>query len=441
MSMFLIKLKISTRMALAFGLIAFMIIAGTVTAEFTLAKLGRGWETYDARATAAKVREMTSLVDDTMVYLTVAAILAILIVAAIGFFLTSSITGPLAKAANYANRVAEGDLTANVDVRSNTEIGKLMQALRGMIAGLNRIVQDVRSGADSIAAASKEIASGNTDLSQRTEEQASGLEETASSIEELTATVKQNADNAEAANVLVREASAVASKGGEVVGRVVQTMGGINQSSQKIADIIGVVDSIAFQTNILALNAAVEAARAGEQGRGFAVVAGEVRSLAQRSAQAAKEIKALIGDSVKKVGDGTRLVDEAGATMQDIAARVEKVTAIIAEIAAASQEQRAGIEQVNHAIMQMDKVTQQNAALVEQSSAAAESMQMQAAKLADAVRTFRIHAGASPMPEAGTTPVPTPAPAKPDRRKTLPALKLALSLPHGSADHDGWRRF
>jgi len=263
------------------------------------------------------------------------------------------------------------------------------------------LVGKVRMGTDQITTASSEIASGNLDLSQRTEEQVSSLEETASSMEELTSTVRQNADNARQANQLAAGASEVAVKGGAVVGQVVQTMSSINASSKKIVDIISVIDGIAFQTNILALNAAVEAARAGEQGRGFAVVATEVRTLAQRSAAAAKEIKELISDSVSKVEDGTRLVDEAGATMDEIVSAVKCVTDIMSEISAASQEQSSGIEQVNQAVSQMDEVTQQNAALVEE-AAAAESMQDQAQALTQAVTIFKLssngaHAAATPV--------------------------------------------
>jgi len=256
--------------------------------------------------------------------------------------------------------------------------------------GLVKSVSQVRTGIDTIATASSQIAAGNLDLSSRTEEQASSLEETASSMEELTSTVKQNADNARQANQLAVSASGVAEKGGAVVSRVVDTMEDINASAKKIVDIIGVIDGIAFQTNILALNAAVEAARAGEQGRGFAVVASEVRNLAQRSAAAAKEIKTLIGDSVDKVELGSKLVEEAGVTMDEVVQSVRHVTDIMSEIMAASQEQSAGIEQVNQAIGQMDQVTQQNAALVEEAAAAAESLNEQAAKLAEAVSVFKL---------------------------------------------------
>jgi methyl-accepting chemotaxis protein len=259
-----------------------------------------------------------------------------------------------------------------------------------MNSSLVKIVGDVRTGTDSMASASSQIASGNLDLSSRTEEQASSLEETASSMEEMTSTVKQNADNARQANQLAASASEVALRGGSVVAQVVDTMSSINESSKKIVDIIGVIDGIAFQTNILALNAAVEAARAGEQGRGFAVVASEVRNLAQRSAAAAKEIKGLIGDSVEKVDLGARLVEQAGTTMDEIVDSVKRVTDIMSEITCASQEQTSGIEQINQAISQMDQVTQQNAALVEEAAAAAESLQEQAGALAQVVSVFKL---------------------------------------------------
>jgi methyl-accepting chemotaxis protein len=307
----------------------------------------------------------------------------------VAIWLSRNIVAPLIFAVRVAKRVAEGDLTAHVEVRSKDETGQLMAALKDMNASLIDIVTRVRSGTDTIAIASTEINAGNQDLSSRTEQQASSLEETASSMEELTSTVKHNADNARQANQLAATASETAVRGGEVVAQVVSTMGSINESARRIADIIGVIDGIAFQTNILALNAAVEAARAGEQGRGFAVVASEVRNLAQRSAAAAKEIKTLIGDSVEKVETGSRLVDQAGATMEEVVGSVKRVSDIIGEIAAASDEQRAGIEQVNQAINQMDQVTQQNAALVEQAAAAAGAMQDQAAGLAGLVGTFR----------------------------------------------------
>ncbi|WP_050476512.1 methyl-accepting chemotaxis protein [Herbaspirillum rhizosphaerae] len=308
----------------------------------------------------------------------------------IAWMLTRSISRPLKEAVAIAQNVSAGDLTSDIKVQSKDELGQLMLALKDMNGNLLRIVGDVRHGTDTIAAASTEIASGNLDLSSRTEQQAGSLQETASAMEELTATVKQNAENAKQANQLAETASNIAIKGGSVVSRVVDTMASINESSKKVVDIIGVIDGIAFQTNILALNAAVEAARAGEQGRGFAVVASEVRSLAQRSASAAKEIKELIGNSVEKVDAGTALVDEAGSTMGEILESVKRVTGIMGEISSASDEQTRGIEQINLAIAQMDQVTQQNAALVEEAAAAAASMQQQAGNLADVVAVFKL---------------------------------------------------
>jgi len=316
--------------------------------------------------------------------------LALALAAVVAWSITRSITRPMQRALEVANTVAAGDLTSRIEVTKRDETGQLLQALKTMNESLARTVGTVRVGTDTIAVAAAQVASGSQDLSGRTEQQASALEETASSMEELTSTVKQNADNARQANKLAESASNVAARGGEVIHQVVHTMDQINASSTKITDIIGVIDGIAFQTNILALNAAVEAARAGEQGRGFAVVASEVRNLAQRSAAAAREIKQLIGDSSGKVADGSRLVAEAGATMQEIVESVRRVTDIMAEISAASQEQTAGIEQINGAVAQMDEGTQQNAALVEEAAAASASMQEQAARLAQAVGVFRI---------------------------------------------------
>ncbi|MBE0619696.1 MAG: hypothetical protein IH605_03815 [Burkholderiales bacterium] len=302
-------------------------------------------------------------------------------------------------ALKVTNHIAGGDLTKEVITRAGDSVS-LLAGMKRMQENLRNTVLQIKTSTNTIDVASGEIAQGNTDLSQRTEEQASSLEETASSMEELTSTVKQNAENARQANQLAVSASEVAVKGGTVVGEVVGTMSSINESSKKIVDIISVIDGIAFQTNILALNAAVEAARAGEQGRGFAVVASEVRSLAQRSATAAKEIKELIGDSVDKVGAGTKLVDEAGKTMEEIVSSVKRVTDIMSEITAASQEQSSGIEQVNQAITQMDEATQQNAALVEQAAAAAESMKDQAQTLAQVVAVFRLAQDEAATPAA-----------------------------------------
>jgi len=322
--------------------------------------------------------------------LTVAAML-LLVTLRIG----RSIATPINKAVAVAEALAQGDLTHTFEAKPRNEAEQLLAALSNTAAQLQGLIRGIKRSAHAITTASGEIRAGNEDLSQRTEEQASSLEETASSMEELTSTVKQNAENAKQANQLALGASAVAVQGGAVVGDVVETMSSINQSSKKIVDIISVIDGIAFQTNILALNAAVEAARAGEQGRGFAVVATEVRSLAQRSAAAAKEIKALIEDSVDKVGAGTKLVDQAGHTMQEIVTSVKRVTDIMSEITAASQEQSAGIEQVNQAITQMDEVTQQNAALVEQATAAAEAMQEQERLLTQSLAVFRLQEGAA----------------------------------------------
>jgi methyl-accepting chemotaxis protein len=316
--------------------------------------------------------------------------LAMLLGTFIAWLVTRSITIPINAAVDVAKTVAAGDLTSHIVVKSKDETGQLLQALKDMNDSLVGIVGQVRIGTDTIATASSQIAAGNMDLSSRTEQQASSLEETAASMEELTSTVKQNADNARQANQLAESASSVAVKGGQVVAQVVHTMSAINTSSKKIVDIIGVIDGIAFQTNILALNAAVEAARAGEQGRGFAVVAAEVRNLAQRSAAAAKEIKILIGDSVDKVEEGSKQVLEAGKTMDEIVGSVKRVTDIMAEITVASREQTSGIEQINQAITQMDQVTQQNAALVEEAAAAAASLQEQASGLSQVVSVFKL---------------------------------------------------
>ncbi len=340
-----------------------------------------------------KARGIEKIENSSLTKLGLLALLALLLGIVCAWWLTSGITGPLRSAVAAARRVADGDLSGRIDVQSTDELGLLQQALNDMNGKLRGIVGQVRSGTDAIMTASTEIAAGNLDLSSRTEQQASSLEETAASMEELTSTVKQNAENARQANQLSVVASEIAGKGGAVVSQVVDTMGSINQSSKKIVDIIGVIDGIAFQTNILALNAAVEAARAGEQGRGFAVVASEVRNLAQRSAAAAKEIKLLIDDSVGKVDAGSKLVGEAGSTMEQIVVSIGRVTDIMAEIMAASHEQGCGIEQINQAVAQMDQVTQQNAALVEEAAAAADAMQEQARSLTEVVSLFTLGAG------------------------------------------------
>ena len=385
----------------------------------------------------------------------IALVLSLPLLGAVMYFVRRYVSKPLggepAAATEVANRVAAGDLSESIDVADDDD-ASLMAAMARMQQHLSETIGQIREAAETIETASHEIASGNTDLSQRTEEQASSLEETASSMEELTSTVKQNAENARQANQLAISASSVAVKGGEVVGEVVGTMSSINESSRKIVDIIGVIDGIAFQTNILALNAAVEAARAGEQGRGFAVVATEVRNLAQRSAAAAKEIKSLIGDSVDKVEAGTKLVDAAGKTMEEIVTAVKRVTDIMAEITAASQEQSSGIEQVNRAINQMDEVTQQNAALVEQASAAAESLQEQAQSLAAAVAVFRM---ATPADKGGRSaevvpiskPKSAPAPRAEPRKEAAPAARSRTDASgvrarvHAVREQDSWEEF
>jgi methyl-accepting chemotaxis protein len=355
-------------------------------------------------------------------------ILMALLVAALGFMLKNSIVAPLAEAVAVARRVAKGDLTAHVQVTSRDEAGELLEALRDMNTALRGLVTDVMQGTGSMASASDEIAQGNLELSARTEQQASSLEETASSMEELTSTVKQTSDNARQANQLAGTASEVAATGGSVVREVVETMALIDTSSKKVVDIIGVIDGIAFQTNILALNAAVEAARAGEEGRGFAVVASEVRSLAQRSAAAAKEIKALIDESVGNVEKGTALVAQAGETMEQIVSSVRRVTDIMGEISAATREQTLGIEQVNQAIGQMDQVTQQNASLVEEAAAASETMRQQAIQLADAVRVFKLDTAADYDAKPARVRAAASAAASPERPARVAAAPKRLPV-------------
>jgi len=326
---------------------------------------------------------------DTLIVAAI-AIVAVLVSMMLGWLITRSITRPIGRAVEVAETVAAGDLTSRIEVTSRDEVGQLLAALQRMNTSLVEIVGNVRTASDSIATGSVQIANGNADLSQRTEEQASNLEETAASMEELTSTVQQNADAARRAQQLAATATRVATDGGSVVGDVVSTMNDIKTSSGRMAEIISVIDGIAFQTNILALNAAVEAARAGEQGRGFAVVAGEVRSLAGRSAEAAKEIKALIEASVTRVNTGGDLVEQAGRTMNDVVSQVTQVSSLISEISAASAEQSSGINQVGDAVQQLDQVTQQNAALVEESAAAADSLKFQAEALSRVVAQFRL---------------------------------------------------
>ena len=353
--------------------------------------------------------------------------LCLLACTGLGVAFTRSLVRPLSYAMNMADGIAAGDLTQTIQVIGRDESARLLTALQGMQDRLRQVVGQISATTESIGTASAEIATGNQDLSNRTEQTAASLQQVASSMEQLTGTVKQSADSARQANQLASSAAGVAGRGGEVVAQVVSTMDGIHHASKKIADIIGTIDGIAFQTNILALNAAVEAARAGEQGRGFAVVASEVRSLAQRSAEAAREIKALIGASVEKVDTGSRLVADAGATMQEIVASVQRVADIVGEISAATAEQSQGINQVNQSVAQLDQATQQNAALVEESAAAAESLREQSCQLASAVAAFRL--GAQDGTTARATPS-SPAPARPATQtpKTAPAATPAKAV-------------
>ena len=363
--------------------------------------------------------------------------LMVLVGALLSWLLTRGITRPIRDAVHAAETVAAGDLTVRIAATARDETGALLRALAHMNDSLAKIVSEVRSGTDTIGTASGEIAAGSLDLSGRTEQQAASIEETAASMEQLTVTVRQNADNARQANQLAITASSVATQAGAVVEQVIATMGSINDSSRKIVDIIGVIDGIAFQTNILALNAAVEAARAGEQGRGFAVVASEVRTLAQRSAAAAKEIKQLIGDSVEKVEAGTKLVDQTGATMDQVVGAIARVTDIMAEISSASQEQIHGIEQVNAAIGLMDEATQQNAALVEESAAAAGALQDQAARLAGLVNVFKLDTGmAAPAAAPARALAAAARPARAPAPAPAPAAKAAAT-----ATEEAWETF
>ncbi|CAB3905379.1 Ribose and galactose chemoreceptor protein [Achromobacter sp. 2789STDY5608615] len=407
-------------------------------------KLMRELAAAKEQAAERAVQEVSELYSSTRLILIVLSVAGVVLGLLLGWLVTRGIVRPLGQAVAAARRVANGDLSGNIQVTSRDETGDLMAALKAMNENLSRIVRDVRDGCENIATASAQIAQGNADLSQRTEEQAASLEETAASMEQLTSTVQQNASNAGEAEKLVTQASAVASRGGEVVDVVVRTMSEISESSRRIADITSVIDGIAFQTNILALNAAVEAARAGEQGRGFAVVAGEVRTLAQRSAVAAKEIKALIDESVHRVEGGTRQADEAGNTMREVVESVRQAAILVHEIASASAEQSTGIGQVNQAVAQMDTVTQQNAALVEQAAAAAGSMQDQAGRLSQQVRRFKVDAGVVAMgaePQARLIQAgrATPHPAAVAARQEPVVARPAL-IKHG-ADEDDWSSF
>jgi methyl-accepting chemotaxis protein len=352
--------------------------------------LNSDFEQAESKLLVVRSAEAQRLSKASDITLLVGSLLAIGLSAFMAFGVTASITGPLRKAVTAADRIGQGDLTSDITAETQDETGDMLRSLGRMQASLARTVSQVRGNADSVATGSSQIAQGNQDLSGRTEQQASALQQTAATMEELGTTVRNNADSAQQANRLAQGATKIATQGGEVVSKVVTTMQGINDSSRKIGDIIGVIDSIAFQTNILALNAAVEAARAGEQGRGFAVVASEVRSLAQRSADAAKEIKGLIGRSVEQVEQGTQLVDQAGKTMDEIVSSIQNVTNIVAEISAASAEQSSGVQQVSASVTKMDQTTQQNAALVEESAAAADNLRAQAQQLVQAVAVFKV---------------------------------------------------
>ena len=436
-------LKIHTCMAI-------VLVLGIALAAWLLAQLGQlselSAQVLHKGGAAGGVQAAELLragFDETRTWSIAFMICGLAVAGTLAAWLAAEVSRPLHGAVLVAQRIANGELGTRVDEHERGEAGLLMRAMHAMNEKLVTMVASVRAGAETLSSGAGEIASSNMDLSARTEQQAAALEETASSMEELTATVKQNADHAHQASKLAVSASEVAVKGGEVVSEVVGTMASINESSRRIAEIIGVIDGIAFQTNILALNAAVEAARAGEQGRGFAVVASEVRNLAQRSASAAREIKALIDDSVNKVSAGTQLADKAGNTMNEVVSSVKRVTEIIGEIAAASAEQTTGIEQVNQAIAAMDQVTQQNAALVEESAAAAASMRDQAGALKHTINAFgtsaepakpaaQIHLVAStpgkpmaPTAALARRPRPAPVPAAPASRKTAAAQRAA----------------
>jgi len=387
----------------------------------------------EARAGAAYASAMTAM-------LTLSGV-ALLLGTACGWFMTRSITRPIARAVQIAQSIASGDLTVAIDATTRDETGQLLAALKTMTDSLVDIVGQVRSGTDMMANAAGEIATGNLDLSRRTEEQAASLEETAAAMEELASTVKQNAGNANQANALAGTASDVAARGGSIVHQMVSTMDAINDSSRKIADIIGVIDGIAFQTNILALNAAVEAARAGEQGRGFAVVASEVRNLSHRSAAAAKEIKGLIADSVGKVDAGSRLVGEAGVTMVSVVDNIKQVATMVAEISAANGEQSIGIDQVNEAIIRIDETTQQNAALVEEAAAATASMREQSERLVQVVSIFKCAPPARPVVAASIRPALPAAPVRPMLSPRPPAPRRAVPRTASAGGQPEWQAF
>jgi methyl-accepting chemotaxis protein len=404
------------------------LVSKTIPARNQLLSASETEKSRQTKSLAGELESMKSRADATRIEIVVLVIAVAVGLQAFSWYISGVLRRRVETSQAVADRVRDGDLTVSVTDNARDEFSPLLTSLADMQASLSRIVSSVRQNSESVSTASAEIAQGNQDLSARTESQASALEETAASMEELSSTVKQNADNAKQANQLAQSASTVAVQGGQVVAQVVDTMKGINDSSKKIADIISVIDGIAFQTNILALNAAVEAARAGEQGRGFAVVASEVRSLAGRSADAAKEIKVLISDSVERVGQGTALVDQAGNTMNEVVASIRRVTDIMGEISAASSEQSAGVSQVGEAVVQMDQATQQNAALVEEMAAAASSLKGQAQDLVQAVAVFKLAQGEG---SAVRAVVPRAAAVNPSR--TLAAPRAPAKKPGAHA--------
>jgi methyl-accepting chemotaxis protein len=392
-------------------------------------------QSHEAQRSAQAADDSAAVYQQARLNLALITLVGVLLGTGAALYVAAALAKPMGQAVQVVSRIAEGDLTQAIEAQGRDETGDLLRAMRDMQTKLVLIISQVRSSSDNIATGSSEIAKGNADLSQRTEEQAANLEETAAAMEQLNVTVKNSADTAQQANQLATAACDAATRGGEVVGQVVATMDQISGSSKRIAEIIGVIDGIAFQTNILALNAAVEAARAGEQGRGFAVVAGEVRSLAQRSADAAREIKVLIGASVERVEAGTRLVGDAGAQMTDIVGQVQRVADLINEISAAAVEQTTGIGQVHDAVSQLDQVTQQNAALVEESAAAADNLKQQASKLVDLVSGFKTKAG---LPQAAPTPDHHRVAAQVIQRASQTAAKPA---PAAAAGADSWESF
>ncbi|WP_457443744.1 methyl-accepting chemotaxis protein [Roseateles sp. P5_E4] len=414
--------------------------------------VGKWWD-YNEKLAGVTTASAESAYRRVLWIFGIASLVALVIGVLAALSITRSITGPVQRASDAVRAVAAGDLTQRLQSSSRDELGQLLTMLDEMTQNLARMVSGVRLGCDQLSVAAAEIAQGNADLSARTESQASSLEQTAASVEQMAAQIKANADNARQADQLANHASEVAGAGGTAVGEVVTTMDAISTSSRKISDIIGTIDGIAFQTNILALNAAVEAARAGEQGRGFAVVAGEVRLLAQRSAEAAKEIKSLIGDSVSKVESGSAQVLAARETIGQMVNEVRKVTDLVGEITVSSREQSEGVGQINAAVSQLDQATQQNAALVEQTAAAAESMRMQTAKLAEAVAAFRVDAGAAapgprgtPKPAArpataprAATPKPAPRPAV--QARPAPVTAAPKPAPAPSQAEGDWETF